>query len=80
MRTTGSTATKPELKRHQFGGVVGGPIWKDRLFFFDDYQQTRQVAGASTGVLQVLSNDERNGIFPDSVLDTPVQGAPGPQP
>jgi len=67
--------TKPELKRHQFGGVVGGPIWKDRLFFFDDYQQTRQVAGVSTGILQVLSNDERNGIFPDSVLNTPVQGS-----
>ena len=70
-----SGGTKPELKRHQFGGVVGGPIWKDRLFFFDDYQQTRQVAGASTGILQVLSNDERNGIFPDSVLNTPVQGS-----
>ena len=70
-----SGGTKAELKRHQFGGVVGGPIWKDRLFFFDDYQQTRQVAGASTGNLLVLSNDERNGIFPDSVLNTPVQGA-----
>jgi Carboxypeptidase regulatory-like domain len=70
-----SGGTKPELKRHQFGGVVGGPIWKDRLFFFDDYQQTRQVAGASTGILQVLSNDERNGIFPDSVLNTAVQGS-----
>jgi carboxypeptidase family protein len=70
-----SGGTKPELKRHQFGGVVGGPIWKNKLFFFDDYQQTRQVAGASTGVLQVLSNDERNGIFPDSVLNTPVQGS-----
>ena len=66
--------TKAELKRHQFGGVFGGPIWKDKLFFFTDVQQTRQVAGASTGVVQVLSNDERNGIFPDSVLDTPVQG------
>ena len=70
-----SGGTKPELKRHQFGGVVGGPIWKDKLFFFDDYQQTRQVAGASTGNLLVLSNDERNGIFPDSVLNTAVQGS-----
>jgi hypothetical protein len=70
-----SGGTKPELKRNQFGGVVGGPIWKSRLFFFADYQETRQTAGASTGNLQVLSNDERNGIFPDSVLDTPVQGS-----
>ncbi len=42
-------STKAELKRHQFGGVLGGPIWKDKLFFFTDYQQTRQVAGLSTG-------------------------------
>jgi hypothetical protein len=66
--------TKAELKRHQFGGVLGGPIWKDRLFSFTDYQQTRQVAGASTGLVQVLSNDERNGIFSDAILNTPVQG------
>src|SRR3984957_16322803 len=66
--------TKAELKRHQYGGVLGGPIWKDRLFTFTDYQQTRQVAGVSTGVVNVLSADERNGIFPDSVLGTQVQG------
>ncbi len=67
-------STKAELKRHQYGGVLGGPIWKDRLFTFTDFQQTRQVAGQSTGVVQVLSNDERNGIFSDSILDSPVQG------
>jgi Carboxypeptidase regulatory-like domain len=67
--------TKAELKRHQFGGVFGGPIWKDKLFFFTDYQQTRQVAGASTGKVQVMSNDQRNGIFPDTDLSGVVQGA-----
>ncbi len=67
-------STKAELKRHQFGGVLGGPIWKDKLFTFTDYQQTRQVAGVSTGVVQVLSADERNGIFSDAILNTPVQG------
>ena len=66
--------TKAELKRHQYGGVFGGPILKDRLFTFTDFQQTRQNAGASTGLVQVLSNDERNGIFSDTILDTPVQG------
>ena len=67
-------STRAELKRHQYGGVLGGPIWKDKLFSFTDYQQTRQHAGASTGVVQVLSTDERNGIFSDSILDKPVQG------
>ena len=67
-------STKAELKRHQFGGVLGGPIWKDRLFTFTDYQKTRQVAGVSTGVVQVLSNDERNGIFSDAILQYPGSG------
>src|SRR5579872_5158809 len=67
--------TETELKRHQFGGVIGGPIIKAKLFFFTDFQQTRQVAGASTGLLTVMSNDERNGVFSDSILNTPVQGA-----
>jgi Carboxypeptidase regulatory-like domain len=66
--------TKAELKQHQYGGVFGGPIMKDKLFFFTDFQQTRRVAGVSTGVLDVLSNDERNGIFPDSLLNNAVQG------
>jgi len=67
--------TKAELKQHQFGGVLGGPVWKDKIFFFTDFQQTRRVAGASTGLIDVLSTDERNGIFPDSVLTGSVQGA-----
>src|SRR5258708_26893765 len=66
--------TKAALKRHQYGGVLGGPVWKDKIFFFTDFQQTRQVAGVSTGPMQVMSADERNGIFPDSVLNTVVQG------
>ena len=67
--------TKAELKQHQFGGVVGGPIWKDKIFFFTDIQQTRRVAGASTGPMTVMTADERNGIFPDTVLNSVVQGS-----
>jgi hypothetical protein len=69
------THTRAELKRNQFGGVLGGPIWRDHIFFFTDYQGTRQVAGVSTGIVSVLSADERNGIFPDSLLTNSVQGA-----
>jgi Carboxypeptidase regulatory-like domain/TonB-dependent Receptor Plug Domain len=37
---------KPILLRNQFGGTIGGPIWKDHTFFFADYEGTRQVVHA----------------------------------
>jgi hypothetical protein len=37
---------KPILIRNQFGGTLGGPIWKDHTFFFADYEGTRQVVHA----------------------------------
>ncbi|HEX8503414.1 MAG TPA: carboxypeptidase-like regulatory domain-containing protein, partial [Pyrinomonadaceae bacterium] len=41
--------TKPEDNRKQFGGTIGGPIVKDRLFFFFSYdQQKRNFPGIST--------------------------------
>jgi len=37
------------LQRNQFGGTFGGPIVRDKLFFFLDYQGTRQNQGLSSG-------------------------------
>jgi hypothetical protein len=34
---------KPVLIRNQFGGTLGGPIWKDHTFFFADYEGVRQI-------------------------------------
>jgi hypothetical protein len=53
------------FRQNQFGGVLGGPILKDRLFFFIDYQGTRTAQGTSTGVIDVPSILERNGDFSD---------------
>jgi Carboxypeptidase regulatory-like domain/TonB-dependent Receptor Plug Domain len=39
---------KGELRQNQFGGTVGGPVMKDKLFFFGSYQGTRQLNGIST--------------------------------
>jgi hypothetical protein len=39
---------KPNLKQNQFGATAGGPIRRNRLFFFTSYQGTRQVNGLDT--------------------------------
>ena len=41
---------KPKFRRNQFGGVVGGPIRRDRTFFFADYQGQRQTIGRTVTV------------------------------
>ena len=55
--------SKSELRRNQFGYAAGGPFWKNKLFWFSDYQGTRQVQGAETGLVSVPSAAERQGIF-----------------
>jgi hypothetical protein len=57
--------TRGELKRNQFGGTIGMPVVKNKLFFFGDYQGTREIAGTSTGIIPVPSNLERTGDFSD---------------
>jgi hypothetical protein len=51
------------FKRNQFGGTVGGPIKRDKVFFFADYQGTRQREVAATGIVDVPSAAERTGDF-----------------
>jgi hypothetical protein len=53
----------PKLEQNQFGGTLGGPVLKNRLFFFGDYQGTRLTSGVSTGDLSVPSTGERAGDF-----------------
>ena len=55
--------SRSELRRNQFGYAVGGPFWKNKLFWFTDYQGTRQVVGASTGFVQLPTVSQRSGVF-----------------
>jgi hypothetical protein len=55
--------SKSELRRNQFGYAAGGPIWKNKIFWFSDYQGTREVKGAETGQVTVPTADQRLGNF-----------------
>jgi len=59
------TQPKASFRRNQFGGTIGGPIVKDRTFFFADYEGNRQSKGIAN-VNFVPSADARNGLIHDS--------------
>ena len=57
---------KPEYRRQQYGGTLGGPLVKNRTFFFVDYQGQRQSIGRTvTSTVPTLL--QREGIFTEPV-------------
>jgi len=54
------TGTNPPIRWNQFGGSLGGPIIKNKLFIFGDYQGSRQRNGASS-IVTVPTTAERGG-------------------
>ena len=69
---------KPVLKHNQFGGSVGGPLVKNRLFGFGYYEGYRQTRGNTTDVV-VLSDAQRSGNFSGgAAIRNPATGAPFP--
>src|SRR5262249_11071460 len=52
-------------RQNQFGGTIGGPIKKNAVFFFGDYQGTRQSQGVDTGLIPVPTLADRSGNLAD---------------
>ena len=54
---------KPDFRRNQFGGSFGGPLVRDRTFFFSSYEGLREHKGI-TQVATVLDDNVRRGLLP----------------
>ncbi len=65
--TINSQPVRDSLKRNQFGGVAGGHIIKDKLFFFGGYQGSRQRSDPAQNSAYVPTQAALNGDF--SILD-----------
>src|SRR5208282_1509463 len=73
-----SDAPIPPFKRNEFGGSFGGPIIKDRTFFFVDYQG-RRIRTSATFLSPVPDPTEATGNFADLLPATIVDPATGTQ-
>ena len=51
------------FRQNQFGGTAGGPISRDKVFFFADYQGTRMNQSVDTGLIPVPTVPNRTGDF-----------------
>lgn len=74
----------PPLSRNQFGASLGGPIWKDKLFAFVDYQGWRQTLPNGVVTTRVPTSLMRQGNFTEllapgtgTATSLPYSGLPG---
>jgi hypothetical protein len=68
-----SVFLKPTLQRNQFGAVIGGPIVKNKLFWFGDYEGYRQLQ-RYLNFDSIPTATDRAGILPVTVVD-PIKRA-----
>jgi hypothetical protein len=65
---------KPEYRHHVFGGTAGGPIRRERVFYFADYQGTRRRSGETTDRYTVIPPAMQHGDLSSLLQSTaPIQ-------
>ena len=70
---------KPEFKQNQFGGTLGGAVFKDKTFFFTDYQGHRETLGQTfLSTVPTLAMREGNFSEVNRVIYDPTTGQPFP--
>lgn len=57
--------TRGEFIQNQFGGTIGGPILRQKLFIFSDYQGSQQIQGVDSGLVPVPTTQDRSGNLLD---------------
>jgi hypothetical protein len=66
--------TIPPYKRNQFGATLGGPVIKNKTFFFGDFELARIIT-SNTVVATVPTLPERQGIFPGTIYNPSTYNA-----
>ena len=64
--------------QNQFGGTLGGPVWKDHTFFFFSYQGSRFRQPQASSQVTLFSDAQRGGDFSDAIASA-FNGAPPAQ-
>jgi Carboxypeptidase regulatory-like domain len=66
---------RPAFRQNQFGGTLGGPVIRGKIYFFTDYQGTRTNQGVETGLITVPSMQDRLGQLGAGALTGSVSGS-----
>ncbi len=79
----GNTIARQKMRWNEFGGAIGGPILKDKLFFFADYQGERFDFPSTSSLITVFTAKERTGDMSELVaagknIVDPLTGLPFP--
>jgi hypothetical protein len=69
----GKPFPKAEDRQNDFGGSAGGPILRDRTFFFIAYEGFRQVAGVLNPILSTVPTATQRNLGPQAIVDSDPQ-------